>query len=209
MAQCVKKGSDIVNKTVRRFPLVADGELVSKPQKTMALYENEDLITNIHGTYHEKDYTDVTRNHHFVSKIEKNTEQAKTVNEGKSYAKLVHEESRRDIEKKQQNHLSDEFSKMPSQVTFQQQLKTTLPKTSAKMTNKLSHLTDKMRQEDYILAEIPVVYKEPDNSFMPKPKKNNYDFLKRSQIYNKETQQNQRERKVAQELNLTRFDNAN
>ncbi|MDU6352297.1 MAG: cystathionine gamma-synthase, partial [Streptococcus mitis] len=37
------------------------------------------------------------------------------------------------------------------------------------------------------------------------PKKNNYDFLKKSQIYNKKNQQKEQERQVAQELNLTRI----
>ena len=39
-----------MSKTVRRFPLVADGEPVSNPSKAMALYENEDLITNFSTT---------------------------------------------------------------------------------------------------------------------------------------------------------------
>lgn len=206
--QCVKKGSDVVNRNVRHFPLVADGEPVSEPQKTMALYENEDLITNIHGIYHEKNYTDVAEDYHFVDKIEKNTERIKTVNAGKSYAELAREEARRDIKRKRQAHLANDLRKMPSKVTFQQQLKATLPKTSAKTTtNQLNRLTDKMHQEEYILAEIPVEYKEPDNSVVPKTKKNNYDFLKHSQIYNKETQQTQREHQIAQELNLTHLDN--
>lgn len=198
-----------MKKTVRRFPLVADGEPVSNPPKTMALYENEDLITNIHGTYHDKDYDDVTKDYNFVGKTEKDAERVRTVSEGKSYAELARDEARRDIKKKRQAYLSNEVKKMPSKTAFQQQLKATLPKTPAKLTNKLSHLTEKMHQEDYILAEIPVTYKEPDNTSVPKPKKNNYDFLKRSQIYNKEAQQSQREHRMAQELNLTRFDDAN
>lgn len=198
-----------MSKTVRRFPLVADGVPVSKPPKAMALYENEDLITNIHGTYHEKDYDDVTKDYNFVGKTENDAERIKTVSDGKSYAELARDEARRDIKKKRQAYLSNDVKKMPSKANFQQQLKVTLPKAPAKPTNKLSHLTEKMHQEDYILAEIPVTYKEPDNSSVPKPKKNNYDFLKRSQIYNKEAQQSQREHKVAQELNLTRFDDAN
>ncbi len=198
-----------MKKTVRRFPLVADGEPVSNPPKTMALYENEDLITNIHGTYHDKDYDDVTKDYNFVGKTEKDAERVRTVSEGKSYAELARDEARRDIKKKRQAYLSNEVKKMPSKTAFQQQLKATLPKIPAKPTNKLSHLTEKMHQEDYILAEIPVTYKEPDNTSVPKPKKNNYDFLKRSQIYNKEAQQSQREHRMAQELNLTRFDDAN
>ena len=54
----------------RRFPFVADGEPVSNPPKVMALYENEDLITNIHGAYQDKNYDDVTRDYNFVGKDE-------------------------------------------------------------------------------------------------------------------------------------------
>lgn len=185
----------------RRFPLVADGEPVSNPPKVMALYENEDLITNIHGDYRDKNYDDVTKDYNFGDK-DKNDASA---NQGKTYAELAREEARRDIRKKRQAYLSKEVKK-PSKAAMQQQLKTPLSKRAVKPKNDLSHFAEKMHQDDYILAEIPVTYKKPDNSSTVKPTKNNYDFLKRSQIYNKEALQSQRDHKVAQELNLTRFD---
>ena len=191
----------------RRFPLVADGEPVSNPPKVMALYENEDLITNIHGAYQDKSYDDVTRDYNFVGKDEQDASRIESVTQGKSYAELAREEARRDIRRKRQDYLSKEV-KAPSKAALQQQLKATLPKKTAKPTSSLSHLDEKLHQDDYILAEIPVTYKKPDNSSTIKPKKNNYDFLKESQIYNKEVLQSQREHKVAQELNLTRFDDA-
>lgn len=191
----------------RRFPLVADGEPVSNPPKVMALYENEDLITNIHGAYQDKSYDDVTRDYNFVGKDEQDASRIESVTQGKSYAELAREEARRDIRRKRQDYLSKEV-KAPSKAALQQQLKATLPKKTAKPTSSLSHLAEKLHQDDYILAEIPVTYKKPDNSSTIKPKKNNYDFLKESQIYNKEVLQSQREHKVAQELNLTRFDDS-
>ncbi|MBT0890807.1 hypothetical protein KJR23_01850 [Streptococcus lutetiensis] len=191
----------------RRFPLVADGEPVSNPPKVMALYENEDLITNIHGAYQDKSYDDVTRDYNFVGKDEQDASRIESVTQGKSYAELAREEARRDIRRKRQDYLSKEV-KAPSKAALQQQLKATLPKKTAKPTSSLSYLAEKLHQDDYILAEIPVTYKKPDNSSTIKPKKNNYDFLKESQIYNKEVLQSQREHKVAQELNLTRFDDA-
>ena len=191
----------------RRFPLVADGEPVSNPPKVMALYENEDLITNIHGAYQDKSYDDVTRDYNFVGKDEQDASRIESVTQGKSYAELAREEARRDIRRKRQAYLSKEV-KAPSKAALQQQLKATLPKKTAKPTSSLSNLAEKLHQDDYILAEIPVTYKKPDNSSTIKPKKNNYDFLKESQIYNKEVLQSQREHKVAQELNLTRFDDA-
>lgn len=191
----------------RRFPLVADGEPVSNPPKVMALYENKDLITNIHGAYQDKSYDDVTRDYNFVGKDEQDASRIESVTQGKSYAELAREEARRDIRRKRQDYLSKEV-KAPSKAALQQQLKATLPKKTAKPTSSLSYLAEKLHQDDYILAEIPVTYKKPDNSSTIKPKKNNYDFLKESQIYNKEVLQSQREHKVAQELNLTRFDDA-
>lgn len=191
----------------RRFPFIADGEPVSNPPKVMALYENEDLITNIHGAYQDKNYDDVTRDYNFVGKDEQDASRIESVTQGKSYAELAREEARRDIRRKRQAYLSKEV-KAPSKAALQQQLKATLPKKTAKPTSSLSHLTERLHQDDYILAEIPVTYKKPDNSSTTKPKKNNYDFLKESQIYNKEVLQSQREHKVAQELNLTRFDDA-
>ena len=74
--------------------------------------------------------------------------------------------------------------------------------------SELARFTSQLRQDSYILAELPQVYSEPQNQ-IEKPKKNSYDFLKTSQIYNRQDYQEQKERQVAQELNLTPFDDAN
>ena len=84
----------------RQFPLIPDGESCLQEPVSMRLYENEDLITNIHGTYHEKDYDNVTRDDNFVGNIKNDAERIKTVSEGKSYAELARDEARRDIKKK-------------------------------------------------------------------------------------------------------------
>jgi len=66
--------------------------------------------------------------------------------------------------------------------------------------------SQKLGQSHYILAETvsqvehPIADGETSHS-----KKNNYDFLKKSQIYNKKSKQKEQERQVAQELNLTRM----
>ncbi|HEO7582219.1 TPA: hypothetical protein VBL43_001437, partial [Streptococcus agalactiae] len=54
-----------------------------------------------------------------------------------------------------------------------------------------------------------IIFQEPDNTPNPKTKKNNFDFLKRSQVYNKQDNQFHKERAKAQELNLTRFKDIN
>ena len=64
---------------------------------------------------------------------------------------------------------------------------------------------ERLKQEQLILLEgaeeLPV--QEPHQE--EKPKKNNYDFLKKSQIYNKD-QQNIPTRLIKQELNVTNLD---
>jgi hypothetical protein len=64
-----------------------------------------------------------------------------------------------------------------------------------------------LHQETYILADIKPEYKVPNNAEQNrKNNKNNYDFLKNSQIYNRPDSRQRSERKVAQELNLTKID---
>ena len=63
----------------------------------------------------------------------------------------------------------------------------------------------KLTQNHYILAEMTSQKQTIMETENPVPKKNNYDFLKKSQIYNKNEKQTEKERKVAQELNLTKM----
>ena len=80
-----------------------------------------------------------------------------------------------------------------------------MPKSSQSVTE-LSRFSEKLRQENYILAELPSHYQQPKNQKNTTKKKNNYDFLKKSQIYNYPDRQLKTEKRVAQELNLTRFE---
>ncbi|MGT2908204.1 hypothetical protein [Streptococcus dentiloxodontae] len=73
----------------------------------------------------------------------------------------------------------------------------------------IHHLADRLQQDSYILAELPKTYQKPQNPSRKDIKKNSYDFLKHSQIYDYEERQLNQERQVAQELNLTRFEDAN
>ncbi|AXQ78102.1 hypothetical protein DDV21_002925 [Streptococcus chenjunshii] len=194
----------------KKFPLVADDEQIAQEPIIMRLYNNEDLINNIHGPYQDKDFTDVTKDFNFVDQTpgvrEKAPERLQTVNEGKSYAQKAKEEARRDIKEKRRTFLANE-TKVPAKPAFQRQSSSYVsqPKSSRRSDNELSRFSEKLHQETYILAELPRVYTEPDNSSRTKPQKNTYDFLKRSQIYNKQDLQTQREHQLAQELNLTRF----
>ena len=70
----------------------------------------------------------------------------------------------------------------------------------------MARAAQKLHQESYILVDLPKVYHKPEPSKSDKSQKNTFDFLKRSQVYNHKERQERRERQVAQELNLTRFD---
>ena len=75
--------------------------------------------------------------------------------------------------------------------------------------SKIHHLADRLQQDTYILAEVAPTYSQPNNPSRKEAKKNSYDFLKRSQVYNYPERQSYREHQVAQELNLTHLENAN
>lgn len=193
-----------------QFPSVDDNEPIVGTPVIMNLYENEDLITNINGLYQDKDYSNPS---HSIGQVDSLPNQRlavdreKTINEGKSYAELAREKARRDVKEKRQNYLLNEVKK-PSKATFKKDLQATAVEKASKYDNDFSRYGEKLKQEQYILAELPTIYQKAN----PEPKtnqKNNYDFLKRSQIYNKKENTAQKEHRIAQELNLTRFEDVN
>lgn len=198
---------------IRSFPLVADNEPVVTPAPVMRLYEKEDLISNINGSYQEKNYGDSMVDYQPISEVAKQSvtvsaKSASPVVSTKSYAQEMREAAKQDLKQKRQTFLAQEM-KIPTKPSFNRELKKPLAKKEelASSLSPLAKQANRLRQDDYILAELPRTYREPKNlSTKDKPSKNNYDFLKRSQIYNQRENQRQKERQVAQELNLTRFD---
>ena len=66
--------------------------------------------------------------------------------------------------------------------------------------------SQKLTQSHYILAEeIKHISTDSVEKQARTANKNNYDFLKKSQIYNKKNKEIEQERQLAQELNLTRI----
>lgn len=222
----------------RMFPLVPDDEPVIGQSTAMHLYDNEDLITNINGTYYDKDYSDVTRDLSFVRNTPplKETGQAvvsQTKEHGRTYAEQAREKAKEDLRQKRQRYVEQELQRSqpltslsrqtaspvmtkasqqtsPSERpvrsrTASRQAPNAKAKTPEKHQTELSIYSQKLRQESYILVDLPKVYKQPERVADSKLKKNSYDFLKRSQIYNHQERQEKRERQIAQELNLTRF----
>jgi hypothetical protein len=117
-----------------------------------------------------------------------------------SYLELAKQEAKKDLRRKRQAIVEAE-----SKVTTKLPDLPVTPK-KAEEPHGLAKYSENLRQSTYILAEIKPVFKEPNNKATKKSTKNNYDFLKRSQVYNQEENKTQKERRMAQELNLTHYD---
>lgn len=205
----------------KTFPLVSDDEIMLSEMPRMNLYDESDLISNINGDYVDKNYLEWEP---IVKKIADSqvkegkayqatsaipsTEVAKPA--PKSYAELAREEARADLKKKRSAaYLTSDFITKKRSHPAVNKANTAISHQPTAFFQKengsgLSKYSRNLKQDHYILADIKVNTSLPKES--PKKSKNNYDFLKTSQIYNKKELQNQRERRIAQELNLTRLE---
>ena len=197
-----------------RFPLVSDDEIMLTKMPVMDLYDESDFISNIKGDYRDKNYLEWSPINEeetvvspVVNKESKPSPEPKKVE--KTYAELAREEARADLKRKRsakyltqdvshtRRHNGSTLVRQGNQPTAPFQKEN--PGEFAKFSNNLS-------QSHYILAEeIGQVANPTPKTQTEKAKKNNYDFLKKSQIYNKKNKQTEQERQVAQELNLTRI----
>ena len=199
-----------------RFPLVSDDEVMLTEMPVMDLYDESDFISNIKGEYRDKNYLEwapITEEEP-VKPIEKPVEKPKkgrlgAKKEGKSYAEVAREEARADLKKKRSaSYLTKDITptKRHSQSSLIRQGNQPTAPFQKENPGEFVKYSQKLTQSHYILAEevhsIPTKNEEVSASA---PKKNNYDFLKKSQIYNKKSKQTEQERRVAQELNLTRI----
>ena len=199
-----------------RFPLVSDDEIMLTEMPVMDLYDESDFISNIKGEYRDKNYLEWTpiTEEKPVKQIEKPVEKPKRAGlgvkkEGKSYAEVAREEARADLKKKRSaSYLTKDITptrhhSKPSLVRQGNQPTAPFQKENP---GEFVKYSQKLTQSHYILAEeVHSIPNKNEEVSAPAPKKNNYDFLKKSQIYNKKNQQKEQERQVAQELNLTRI----
>ena len=199
-----------------RFPLVSDDEVMLTEMPVMDLYDESDFISNIKGEYRDKNYLEwapITEEKP-AKLIEKPVEKPKKAGlgvkkEGKSYAEVAREEARADLKKKRSaSYLTKDITptRRHSQPNLVRQGNQPTAPFQKENPGEFVKYSQKLTQSHYILAEevnnISTQAEPKENSG---PKKNNYDFLKKSQIYNKKNQQKEQERQVAQELNLTRI----
>ncbi len=199
-----------------RFPLVSDDEVMLTEMPVMDLYDESDFISNIKGEYRDKNYLEwapITEEKP-VKQIEKPVEKPKksglgVKKEGKSYAEVAREEARADLKKKRSaSYLTKDITptRRPSQQRLDRQGNQPTAPFQKENPGEFVKYSQKLTQSHYILAEeVNNISTQVDPKETSGPKKNNYDFLKKSQIYNKKNQQKERERQVAQELNLTRI----
>ena len=199
-----------------RFPLVSDDEVMLTEMPVMDLYDESDFISNIKGEYRDKNYLEwapITEEKP-VKQIEKPVEKPKKVGlgvkkEGKSYAEVAREEARADLKKKRSaSYLTKDITptRRPSQPNLVRQGNQPTAPFQKENPGEFVKYSQKLTQSHYILAEeVNNISTQAEPKETSGPKKNNYDFLKKSQIYNKKNQQKEQERQVAQELNLTRI----
>lgn len=191
-----------------RFPIVSDDEIMLTEMPFMDLYDESDLISNIKGDYQDKNYLEwspiTTEKKPLLQASDRLPEKKE-----KSYAELAREEARADLKRKRSaKYLTQDvsFTKRykSSNNVVKQANKPTAP-FQKENPGELAKFSDKLTQNHYILAEMAPQTQETSKEEHLGPKKNNYDFLKKSQIYNKKSKQKEQERHVAQELNLTRM----
>ena len=199
-----------------RFPLVSDDEVMLTEMPVMNLYDESDFISNIKGEYRDKNYLEwapITEEKP-AKPIEKPVEKPKKAGlgvkkEGKSYAEVAREEARADLKKKRSaSYLTKDITptRRHSQPSLVRQTNQPTAPFQKENPGEFVKYSQKLTQSHYILAEeVHSIPTKNEEVSAPAPKKNNYDFLKKSQIYNKKSKQTEQERRVAQELNLTRI----
>ena len=197
-----------------RFPLVSDDEIMLTKMPVMDLYDESDFISNIKGDYRDKNYLEwspINEEETVVSPVinkeSKPSPEPKKVE--KTYAELAREEARADLKKKRSaKYLTQDVShtrRHNGSTLVRQGNQPTAP-FQKENPGELAKFSKNLIQSHYILAEeVGQVATSTPKTQTGKAKKNNYDFLKKSQIYNKKNKQTEQERQVARELNLTRI----
>ena len=197
-----------------RFPLVSDDEIMLTKMPVMDLYDESDFISNIKGDYRDKNYLEWSPINEeetvvspVVTKESKPSPEPKKVE--KTYAELAREEARADLKKKRSaKYLTQDVShtrRHNGSTLIRQGNQPTAP-FQKENPGEFAKFSKNLSQSHYILAEeVGQVANPTPKNQTEKTKKNNYDFLKKSQIYNKKNKQTEQERQVAQELNLTRI----
>lgn len=221
----------------KTFPIVDDNEPLLGTMPHMDLYEEADLISNIIGDYQDKNHlewspiSDVLSSEAVKAQGTKMREAFKAKGQNhqglqqepigkiridKSHlGERVGKESSRKVTKKRiPPHLTKDsltaqaFGREQKKEQSTKKKKPTAP-FQKEHPGEYARFSAPLRQTEYILADLKPHYQpmEDGKDKSQRPNKNNYDFLKKSQIYNQQDPKTPRERKIAQELNLTGLEN--
>ena len=212
--------------TNTKFPLVSDNEVILSEVPYMNLYDEADFISNIKGYYQDKNYSEertpsvATMPHGDFSQAEKRKQELSrklsrsfgSESPEKSYAELAREEARADLKKKRSaSYLTSDVVPKKHRSTLgvsPRRSTTTKVQPTAffqKDPGEFAKYAQHLKQEDYIVVDLPANNVASEEAPVVE-KKNNYDFLKTSQVYNNQEIQEKKEHTVATELNLTHFD---
>ena len=205
--------------------MISDDEVMLSEMPRMNLYDESDLISNINGDYVDKNYLEWEPIVKKIADSQVKEGQAKSYqatsvvqsvkakkSASKSYAELAREEARADLKKKRSAaYLTSDFTAKKRSYPAVTNGNTAISHQPTAFFQKengseLAKYSRNLKQDQYILADIKAEPSVHQPNELPKKAKNNYDFLKTSQIYNKKELQSQRERRIAQELNLTRLE---
>ena len=213
--------------TEKYFPQVGDNELMLTEMPHMNLYDETDLISNITGDYVDKNYLEwqpIAENtkpkHPYHQPLEEPLPKRRPVRKpdfkepidkkspANRYAEEARERAREDLKKKR---TAPYLTTDPVATTskrkkpFISERKPGQPTAPFQKENpgELLKYSKRLRQDQLILAEFESAG-EPEVA-EPTEKKNNYDFLKTSQIYNKD-QHKLKAQPIKQELDLTHLD---
>lgn len=213
--------------TEKYFPQVGDNELMLKEMPHMNLYDETDLISNITGDYVDKNYLEwqpIAENtkpkHPYHQPLEEPLPKRRPVRKpdfkepidkkspANRYAEEARERAREDLKKKRTApYLTTDPAAATSKrkKSFISERKPGQPTAPFQKENpgELLKYSKRLRQDQLILAEFESAG-EPEVA-EPTEKKNNYDFLKTSQIYNKD-QHKLKPQPFKQELDLTHLD---
>lgn len=200
------------------FPLVSDEEPIIGEAPVMDLYDDRDLISNIVGFYQEPVFTPsasvpVGQESGQQLPLSPRVVQPKQVYQPRkkkpvqeiSYTQVARAQAREDLKKKR----SAPYLNFDKPGFKSKELPRPKPNQRDKDKAQLNELTkaaNRLSQTTYIKAEIHPVYQHVAPVQEEAPKKNPYDFLRTSRIYNHQDNQIKKEKKLAQELNLTRFE---
>lgn len=221
--------------TDKHFPQVADDELMLTQMPHMNLYDDGDFISNILGEYTDKNYlewepiaTGKVAEQPYQKNLQKSLQKPFEVPKSRRqpmnpdfkepvdkkspanrYAEEAREAARADLKKKRTApyltaDIASKSNRKKFTASFMPKGKPTAP-FRKETPGELIKYGERLKQEQLILLEGAEEHPVQESHQKEKPQKNNYDFLKKSQIYNKD-QQNIPTRLIKQELNVTNLD---